>query len=260
MQVVVFTGAMFVPTIEKRTRLLIALALAASVAAMLVSGSRAPLVIYGLCTGIGLFYMGRLSRIGIVALVIYAVMSVAFTYFGAGVQDRVGSVLSEENITRFQETAFGQVFYSQVMSYPMGVGLGMATIAGRHFTDYSKIIFVESYFGVIVVEMGILGLAVWIWVIVRTAFLLIRDRHLVKPAPWSPLWFFIVVLVLAIIGFMPSSTMIDSAPGNMYFWFLIGVAVRLADLRRAQLTRPASARAAQPAAVPAFTFGPPRPN
>jgi hypothetical protein len=141
----------------------------------------------------------------------------------------------------------------------MGLGIGIATIAGRHFTDFTKLVFVESYFGVIAVETGILGLGVTLWLMIRTAHLLIRDRVLVRSAPWSPVWFFIVLLILAIIGFMPSSTMIDSAPGNMYFWFLIGAAVRLADLQRAKLSAPAAAQA-QPAALltPQFSFDAPR--
>src|SRR5205823_5372623 len=117
------TGMLFVPAVGKRDKVLAAVALVLSLAAMLVSGTRLPLVEYVLCVGLALFYMGRLTRLGSSALVMYGVLAAAFSYFGAGVQDRVGSVLSEENFQRFRNTAFGQVFYANIAQEPWGMGL-----------------------------------------------------------------------------------------------------------------------------------------
>lgn len=253
--VTMLTGILFVPGLQRRFKLVVASALVLALVALLASGSRMPLVVYVLCVGLGLLYMGRLTRLGIAALSIYAVLAIAFTYFGGGVQDRVGSVLSQENYERFRNTAFGQVFYDEMMTEPMGYGLGSATIAGRHFTEFAKLVFVESYFGVVAVETGILGLMAIVWLMARAALLIVGSRFVVKRALWSPLWFFLALLILEMIALMPSSTMIDSAPGNLYFWFLLGMVVRLVDMehiRRLWADAPQAARAASLAPHYAF--------
>lgn len=236
-QSVVLTGYLFVPTLARREKTLASVALALSFGALLVSGTRTPLVMYLLCVGISLFYMGRLTKLGVAALGLYAAMSIGFMYFGAGVEDRVGSVLTQENYDRFRNTAFGQAFYQHIYDSPLGYGLGTATIAGRHFTDWSKLIFVESYFGVIAAETGYLGLISSIWMMATIGFALLSARVKVRGAAWSQLWYFTTLIILAIIGLMPSSTMIESAPGNMYFWFLIGAVMRLVDLEQIRASR-----------------------
>ena len=260
LQSVLLTGFLFVPTISRREKVVAAVALTLAVGAMLASGTRMPLVIYVLCVGLTLFYLGRLTRLGTAALAAYAVLAVFFTYFGAGVQDRVGSVLTQENLERFQSTAFGQVFYSRMMSEPLGLGLGMATIGGRHFTEHANLIFVESYLGVIATETGIFGLIIWLWVMAKTVLVLVGNRLAVKRAAWSPLWFVMTLLLLEIIALMPSGIMIDSSPGNMYFWFLLGVVVRLGDVQRARLSAPAPAAVQYqaPSALYAFQRADPR--
>jgi hypothetical protein len=234
MQSVLLTGFLFLPTVTRKEKLIPALALVASFGALLLSGTRAPLVVYVLCVGLGLLYMGRLTKLGTTALTLYAALTIAFTYFGGGVEDRVGSVLTQDNYDRFRNTAFGQSFYAGLGDQPLGLGLGTATMAGRHFTDWNKLVLVESYFGVIATETGYLGLALCLWLMGRTALVVAGSRTLVKNAPWSPLWVFIALVILAIIGLMPSSTIIDAAPGNMYFWFLLGMAMRFVDIERAR--------------------------
>ena len=260
-QAALTTGVLFVPDISKRDKIVASAALVLSLGAMLASGTRLPLVEYALCVGLSLFYMGRLTRMGTTALVLYGVLAMAFSYFGAGVQDRVGSVLSQENFDRFRTTAFGQLFYSQMLQDPWGLGLGAATVAGRHFTDFSRIVFVESYFGVISAETGIFGLIACLWLMLRIVTLVVGNRLIVRRAPWAPLWYFTALLVIIIVALMPSSTVIDSAPGNMYFWFLLGVVVRLADMERVRLAPARVAMAGSAAGMMpyAYTPGPARP-
>jgi hypothetical protein len=254
MQSVLMTGVLFVPGVSRRLRLLTMVALAISLGAMLVSGSRAPLIIYVLCIGVGLAAMGRLGRLGMAALIMYAAGTVAFTYFGGGVEDRVGSILSEENYDRVRATAFGQLFYERMIEEPLGLGLGVATIAGRHFTDWTKLVFVESYFGVVAVETGVFGFIALAFMLIKIVALLLGDRRVMKRVIWGPIWFFIVCLVLEVIALMPSAAMIDSAPGNIYFWFLIGLAIRMADIARLQAAGSNTAYSPQPVAVPQFAF------
>jgi hypothetical protein len=251
-QAVILTSILFVPTAPKRLKLLAGGTLVLVLGALLVTGSRTPLLIYMLCFGLALFYMGRLSTIGGAAVVAYAVGTAAFTYFGAGVSDRVGSVLSEENYDRFRNTALGGIFWDRMIAEPLGQGLGVATIAARHFTDWSQIYFVESYVALIAEETGVLGFIALIWMSWSIVTNLLRERTLIRQVDWSPFWIFIVLLVFEMIALLPSGALIDSAPGNLYFWFLIGVAVRLADLARA--TVPSAAYARAPQATPTYAY------
>jgi hypothetical protein len=247
-QAVILTSILFIPTAPRRIKMLGGATLVLCLAGLLVSGSRTPLLIYMLCLGVALFYMGRLSTIGIAALAVYVVGTAAFMYFGAGIQERVGSVFSEENYERFRNTALGGTVVDRMLAEPMGHGLGMATIAARHFTDWTQIIFVENYVGLIADETGILGVMALAFLAWSVVTVLLGSRAAVKPVAWSPFWIFTVLLVFEFIALFPSAALIDSAPGNLYFWFLIGVAVRLADLTRA----PAAVRphASYQAAVP----------
>ena len=226
------SGLRMVPGAPKRQKMLSIVALVVTLGALLVSGSRSPLVFYFLCTGLTLFYMGKLSRIGIAALGAYTVMAVGFAYFGAGVQDRVGSIVSYDNVERFQTTYFGQMFIPHLLASPMGLGLGVATIGARHFTEWNNVVLVESYLSIIVYETGFIGLIVWLWATVRLVSVLVGCWRTMSTASWRALWYTMVLLVFVLISVTPVNTVLDSAPGNMYFWFFIGAAVRLSDVNR----------------------------
>ena len=150
-------------------------------------------------------------------------MTIAFTYFGAGVQDRRIRVVAGQ--LRSFRTAFGRVL-RPCRRESARPELGSATSPTRHFTDPTRSSS-SSYFGVIATETGYFARrGIWLWAD--------RMRDVRQPPPrqdaWSPLWYFVALTIMAIIGLMPSSTMIESPPGNMYFWFLIGMAMRFVDI------------------------------
>lgn len=225
-----FVGVLFGGFVPGRQRTLTVASLVILLGALMVSGSRTPLLLLMLCTVIMLTVTGRLTGIGVWAGGLYGVFAVGFAYFGGGVQDRVGSIASWEHVQRFNETYFGQLFIPLLLQQPMGFGLGRATIGARHFTEWSSIMLVESYFGVIVAETGFLGLAAFGWAIGTVVFVVLGCRKVMRTAPANVLWYANALLVLAIAGMMPISTTIDAAPGNLYFWFFLGTALKLYDL------------------------------
>jgi hypothetical protein len=99
---------------------------------------------------------------------------------------------------------------------------------------------VESYLGILAVETGVLGLGTFIWLAIAVGALILRVRRYVQGLPAIELWHALAVYVLFTILILPVSTAIDHAPSNLYFWFSIGVLIKLADLeqrkRRAEQT------------------------
>jgi hypothetical protein len=249
-QATLITGMLLGRKQSLRDRVLYIVALVTVLGGMLASGSRTPVMIYFLCLALVLLYNGRLTKMGGTAVGLYVVFAVGFSYFGDGVQDRIGSILSYEHVERFQSTYFGQMFLPRLMESPMGMGLGVATIGARHFTEWSNVMLVESYFGVLVYEMGFLGLAVFMWAMAKIVLTLLGLLREVSSAIYQPLWCMMGALVLVIISMMTISTGIDSAPGNLYFWYFIGALVKLADLRRA-----ARISAAVPSEYPVWATG-----
>jgi hypothetical protein len=87
---------------------------------------------------------------------------------------------------------------------------------------------------------------------------LLQCRKVMRHAPGNVLWYANVLLVLAIAALMPISTTIDAAPGNLYFWFFIGTALKLYDLevdRRRGLTATSQPMASAPQVLPAPHLG-----
>ena len=249
---VLFVGVLFEKGVEKRQRTLTIAALVAVLGALLVSGSRSPLLLFMMCSVVLFVVTGKLKGIGVWAGGLYGVLTVGFTYFGGGVQDRVGSIASWEHVERFNDTYFGQLFWPLLMQSPMGFGLGRATIGARHFTDWANIMLVESYFGIIVAETGVIGLAAFAWVAAAAIVALVKCRSVMRDAPTKVLWWASTLLVLASALLLPISTGLDAAPGNLYFWFFLGTALKMYDLEVGRRQSSQMQGAAGPSGGPGF--------
>lgn len=245
-----FIGVLFGQAVDKKQRTLTIVATVILMAALMVSGSRAPLLMLLLIAATMLLVTGRLGGIGMAAAGAYIVFAVAFSYFGGGVEDRVGSIASWENVQRFQDTYFGQLFLQFLQQQPMGFGLGRATVGARHFNQLNNVMLVESYFGIIAAEMGFLGLAVFGWLVIMLTSLLLKMRRAMKSSPLIMNWLSLMLFVAATIALLPVGTPIDASPGNLYFWFLLGMIVKMHDLHVAGGARsaaPSTAAAPMPA-------------
>jgi hypothetical protein len=232
---VLLTGVLFSSVVAKRQRLVTIVALVLVIGALLVSGSRSPLLVMLGAIAISLTLTGRLTGIGTWATGLYAVMTVGFAYFGAGVQDRVGSIASWEHVARFNATYYGQLFLPLLQQSPMGFGLGIATIGARHFSDWDQMMLMESYFGIIAAETGFIGLLAFLWLFFSVIGSLFKARKIMKGSPRTDIWHALAMFIFATAMLSPVGTALDAAPGNLYFWFFLGVAMRLYDMERARL-------------------------
>lgn len=218
-----------------RQRLVLWSGLAIMIVAMLASGSRTPFILAAACAGITLISLRRVGRLVSTSVIMYAVFAVGFATLGAGVADRVASIASMEHVDRFQRTYFGQLFIPKMMESPMGIGLGAATIGARHFTEFGQIVFVESYFGLVGIETGVLGLLAIIWLAAASVVVLWRWRVVMKGAPESAAaWHVLALFAITTVALLPVGTPIDAAPGNVYFWLSLGICAKLYDLERAR--------------------------
>lgn len=245
-------GVLFGSGASKKLRSVTIVAMVFLMAALMVSGSRTPLLMFLMIAAMLLILTGRLGRIGMAAAGGYVVFAVGFSYFGGGVEDRVGSIASWEHVERFRDTYFGQLFIQFLQESPMGFGLGRATLGARHFNQWQNVLLVESYFGIIAAEMGVLGLAVFSWLIAVIMAALSKMRRVMATSPFYVNWLSLALFLLLMVGLLPVGTPIDSSPGNLYFWFFLGMLVKAYDLHVAG----GPARVAQPQSLPASVPSP----
>jgi hypothetical protein len=133
--------------------------------------------------------------------------------------------------------------------WPYGYGIGTISLGGqyvsRFFHTRPPVGNVESGFGTIVVEIGILGLILWIAVSTAIAFSAWKVVRGLKGSPWFPLAFMIFLYAIALLLPMTFVSM-DAYQDfilNAYLWLLLGILFRLPTLA---LTVPLSAGSAVP--------------
>jgi hypothetical protein len=117
--------------------------------------------------------------------------------------------------------------------WPYGFGIGTSSLGVQYVSRIMHVppmgIGVENGYGVLVIEMGIVGLALWIIMssaIVFTAWKVVRK---LKGSPWFPLGFmifwyaFLLLFPLTFIGIAPYQDFVL----NAFLWLLIGILFRL---------------------------------
>jgi hypothetical protein len=120
--------------------------------------------------------------------------------------------------------------------WPYGYGIGTASLGGQYVARFfhapSPGIGVESGYGVIVLEMGIVGLILWITMssaIVGSAWKVVRR---LRGSPFFPLGFMIFLYAFVLLFPMTFTAMqpYQDFIMNCYLWILLGVLFRLPKL------------------------------
>jgi hypothetical protein len=232
---VYMVGFLLVKGVSPRDRRMILIALALLLPTMLVTGSRTPLLLFFVLSGLTAILSRQLSRFGMAGAVGYFVVIVALDYFGGGVADRMESIFTVENLNRFTSTFFGQLWLSQLLADPVGGGLGIATVGARHFSPPGSVRLVESYIGILVTEMGILGLIGFAALAVPIGAYLLRSRPWMRASAANPIWVAGFLQLIFLLLLTMNGTALDAIPINLYFWFFLGVLVKMVDLERTRL-------------------------
>ena len=225
-------GVLMTPGLTLRTRAILWVSLGLMVLAVLVSGSRTPIVLIVACAGMITLGLGKIGRTFSWAISLYLIFAIGFATLGPGIADRVGSIASTDHITRFNNTYFGQMFIPKMLETPMGIGLGAATIGARHFSELQEVLLIESYWGIIALETGVLGFLVFLMASATIVLFMMKARVTMRNADAAPLWYALASYVLVVTLMGPVNTSLDSTPGNLYYWLALGILARLYDLHR----------------------------
>jgi hypothetical protein len=120
--------------------------------------------------------------------------------------------------------------------WPYGYGIGTISLGSQYvsriFQVRPPVFGVESGFGCLIVEMGILGLIFWIIVSLAIVISAAKVARGLKGSPWFPLAF--MILLYAIVLLLPMT--FASINGyqdfvlNAYLWLLLGILFRLPKL------------------------------
>jgi hypothetical protein len=120
--------------------------------------------------------------------------------------------------------------------WPYGYGIGTTALGSQYVARFFKakppVIGVESGFGTLVVEMGIVGLILWIVMSVAILFSAWKVVKKLKGSPWFPVgfvifWYAFFLLVPATFGGMAAY---EDFLLNAYFWLLLGLLYRLPSI------------------------------
>jgi len=120
--------------------------------------------------------------------------------------------------------------------WPYGYGTGTASLGGQYISRILHIqgtgVTVENGYGQLVIEMGVVGLLLWIvlgFSVCSFAWKLVKSLH---GSPWFPLAF--VIFWLMFLTFFPmgynSVIFFQDFIVNAYLWILLGVLFRLPKL------------------------------
>jgi hypothetical protein len=117
-----------------------------------------------------------------------------------------------------------------------GYGIGTSTLGiqyvGRILHAAPMGVGVENGYGQLVVELGILGLILWILLSFAISISAWKIAHSLRGTPWFPLGFvifwyaFVLLIPISYIGFVVYQDYIM----NVYLWILLGILFRLPDL------------------------------
>jgi hypothetical protein len=120
--------------------------------------------------------------------------------------------------------------------WPYGYGIGTCTLGIQYVARIMHAapmgIGVENGYGQLVVELGILGLFLWILLSIAICSSAWKVTSSLRGSPWFPLGFvifwyaFVLLIPMAYIGFVAYQDYIM----NAYLWILLGILFRLPEL------------------------------
>ncbi|MHC4915314.1 MAG: O-antigen ligase family protein [Planctomycetota bacterium] len=221
-------------------------ALLLAVLALLASGTRGGMIITVMMCAAMLLILGKARYLPVGAgLAVLGLFLLAST--GEGVFGRTGSLLNPATWSG-RLTAAYRMTAAAIGESPIGRGLGYASVGARYVMPDGKPVFMaETYTVKLAYEMGIFGLLVQLWlaaVVVAEGIRCSRQAR-TPEAKWAATCLAVFtggIMVLSLAGAMA----LDMIPLNVYFWFLLGVMLRIPEMRQEGAAQAPPVRAAYP--------------
>src|SRR6266576_3962919 len=122
--------------------------------------------------------------------------------------------------------------------WPYGYGIGTASLGGQYVTRLIHAppmnIGVENGYGQLVIELGIVGLLLWIFLAYKITHSAWQAAKNLKGTVWFPIGFaifwyaFLLAFPLSFYGFIAYQDFVL----NTYFWLMLGMLFRVSEFRR----------------------------
>lgn len=197
-----------------------------------ISGQRIALALVPVVTIILLVLTGQLTnlkRFIPIAAGLGVLGAVAMALFPELIQERVDSFVGRWNASPPTDFIASQAEHSSGKQEGIfGKGLGRATNSARAFGNVSL---VETYFPKLILEIGPLGLAGFLFMVTVLTYTTFKTYRSVKEKNLRSFGACFWVFVL-IISYNTYWYPLDTDPVCVYYWFFAGVILRLPDIER----------------------------
>jgi hypothetical protein len=254
--VVIFAVAlMSAAETSRREKRLIMLAILPMVYGMVLSGSRTSLITLGVGLALIAWYRRNVINFIIVPVAIAVALKIAAAATSGAAAERFAEVLKLEDVFYRNWIPF-EIGLNFMADNPFGGGLGKSGYSIPFFLSrrvgYRDFVQADGDIGRLMVDMGIVGLIVFGWLLfvgVRTCFRhlkLLHDTPLGTIALPSAACFF-----MSVIGF-PSGSPFLGIPLGVMTWFFLGTLQKLADDHDKGLFAPPPALASDATSAPAI--------
>ena len=226
---------------------IILLALAAPMAyGIILSGSRTSLVMMAS----GLVYTSWYRRNLLTYLVVPTLIVIGFTVG----QDKTGGDSTDRFLTLLDPMViFGRIYIvfdptlRSLMEYPLGSGLGRSGngipfVLVRRLSNF-EFRGVDGEVGRLVVDMGLIGIAVYAYLMISGAADAIRNMSKLRDTPLAVVGVPAGAMFLIALSIVFTGSPFLSIPTGPLFWFFLGALERLTqEYRKMEATAPGQAR------------------
>jgi hypothetical protein len=223
---------------------LIACCLLVALMGLLVSGTRGAMLGTGVTVACMFIFMRK--RIGIAGMGVMVALAVGLiaVLLGNAVLGRLESLTDPAVYTGRLRVPVGRSL-NALTRWPLGLGLGYASVGARHvMPDGKPLMLVENYVTKLACEAGWFGIVAFVWLVLAAMAQGLRSYRLsVEPEKkWLAGGLAVFLVGQLLLSFEGSG--LDAIPLNVYFWFLLGVLLRVPDLASADAGLPPGALSA----------------
>jgi len=196
----------------------------------LASGTRGGFVVTALTIGTMLLLVGRRRHLATGAVLTAMAVAIVAVFMGQAVLGRLETLGDFDLLWARLRMPFATTGRALNVA-PLGWGLGYGSVGTRHVIPGGQpLLLVENYWTKIAFELGWFGLLAFAWLIAASLLQGIHSYRscLTREARWvvGCLAVFLTgLLALSFIG-----TALDKIPANVYFWFFLGVMLRVPEL------------------------------
>ncbi len=203
----------------------------AVVISLLASGTRGGLLTTAAVTIAIFVLLGKRKQL-VVGLALGAAAVLMLALVSKGIVGRLESLLHPEvYVTRLAMAISGTA--RGLSKAPLGFGLGYASVGARHVMPGGQpIMMAENYATKLAYEMGWFGLTAFLWLVGASFSQGLRCyRQCTSPESRWVVGCLAIFLAGLLSITLVAGTGLDKIPGNVFFWFFLGVMLKVPDMQ-----------------------------